>query len=121
MGIEIEEKIVCDDCELKNRVEFIKEILEDLYSELSLHCLLDGEGICGFDSERDKLIFMQGVRSGYNSAAFNLCEWGGDELLTLYEEKYEASRKIDIQVNYDPELEEKIENERLKENKADDD
>jgi len=99
--------ITCDDC--TNLIENIdvKDLLNEFY-ENHTH-ILDGEFLIGFKSEEEKLIFMQGVKYGYDHAGFVLIDYFGDEHVQHYEKLSENFRKLEVKPNYNAEQEKEYE------------
>lgn len=99
--------ITCDDCvNLKENIDS-KDLLDDFY-ENHTH-VLDGEYLIGFKSEEEKLLFMQGVKYGYDHAGFVLMDYFGIECVQHYEKLSENFRKLEVKPNYNAEKEKEYE------------
>lgn len=98
--------IHCQECEYKLEIEFLKIILEDLYDNNSIDSILNGSDLLGFDSEKEKLIFLKGARYGYIEATFRIQDHGGDDTLHRWEQFEKDFRQKEIKANYD-EIQEK--------------
>lgn len=94
---------LCEKCKekLEENEGFIKELMNTMYSTKNIECILDGSNEVGFDSEKEKKIFMQGVRMGYLQTAFDFAYSLGNKFLPMYEAIMERAKKIEIKVNYD--------------------
>lgn len=99
--------ILCDDCEENRQILLIKDILNDLY-ENNINIPTDGEFFVGFKSKEEKETYMKGVKYGYGHAGWVISQWGGDELIAIWENLDAEFRKVKFDAHYDPDKEKEL-------------
>jgi hypothetical protein len=93
---------MCNDCIRHREDESYKNILIELFDDVSI---LDGSNLVGYNSEREKEMFLLGARYGYSQAAWMFSEYTNQT--DLWEDWHEKFCKLKINISYDTEREKK--------------
>ena len=94
---EMESNILCNECH-QSSLNVSMITLLDILTEKCAY-ILDGDGIIGFDSEKEKENFLRGARYGYSQAFFNIC-YEDDSFIKTYEDFREKFYAMKINTAY---------------------